>query len=84
MPVIKGRFHRSPSGTNKYQKDIKFNGPIVFIGNGIVKENSWNSYIGRRRPDYSIGDIDVTGKIVMFCYDCPDSIEEQLSKEVHL
>jgi hypothetical protein len=82
LPVINNS-SRAPSGTNKYSKDIDVNGPIVFIGNGIVKENICDSYVGYR-TDYTYADIDVTGKIVMFCYDFPDSIMEQLKEDVPL
>lgn len=83
LPVINRDFQRAPSGTRKYAKNVNVNSPIVFIGNGIVKENHWDSYIGRRF-DYTIGEIDVTGKTVMFCYDFPDSIEAHLQKEFPL
>lgn len=82
LPVTNYVF-RSPSGTQKYSNDIDVNAPIVFVGNGIVKENEWNSYVGRRL-DYTSGDINVTGKIVMFCYDFPDSIELELKEDMPL
>ncbi len=68
---------RSPLGTLKYAKDINVNGTIVFVGDGIVSDSDRNSYVGRR-ADYSSGEIDLTGKIAMFCYDYPDSIEPRL------
>jgi len=83
MPVISSSFQRAPLGTGNYSKDIYMDAPIVFIGNGIVKENVWNSYIGRRY-DYTQGEIDVEGKAVLFGYDSPDSIETKLKGEVPL
>lgn len=83
LPVISRSFQRAPLGIYNYSKDINVDAPIVFIGNGIVTENIWNSYVGRRF-DYAHGEIDVTGKAVMFCYDFPDSIEKQLKGEVPL
>jgi len=61
---------RGPSDTEGYTKDVDIDAPVVLIGNGIVKENRWNSYYGIRL-DYTNGDIDVTGKIILFCYDFP-------------
>ncbi len=83
LPVISRSFQRSPLGIDNYNKDVNVEAPIVFIGNGIVKENVWNSYMGRRF-DYTQGEIDVTGKVMMFCYDFPDSIEAQLKEEIPL
>lgn len=34
-----------------------------------------------RSLDYFIGDLDVKGKIVLFCYDFPDHFEDQTSKD---
>lgn len=82
LPVTDYRF-RGPSGTEGYTKDVDIDAPVVFIGNGIVKENRWNSYSGIRL-DYTSGDIDVTGKIVLFCYDFPDKINEEMKEEVTL
>lgn len=83
LPVVNLKFHRAPLGIDNYSKDINVNGNIVFIGNGIVKNSAHNSYWGRR-SDYSLGDIDVTGKIVMFCYDFPDKVGEQWGKKIPL
>ena len=83
MPVVSRNFPRAPLGTGNYNKDIEVDAPIVFIGNGIVKENVWNSYIGRRN-DYTYGEIDVSGKVVMFCYDFPDAIESKLKDTIPL
>jgi hypothetical protein len=82
LPVTDYRF-RGPSGTKGYTKDIDIDAPVVFIGNGIVKENRWNSYYGIRL-DYTSGNIDVTGKIVLFCHDFPDKINEEMKEEVAL
>jgi hypothetical protein len=83
LPVISRSFQRAPLGIANYNKDIHVEAPIVFIGNGIVKENIWNSYMGRRF-DYTQGEINVAGKVVMFCYDFPDEIENQIKDEVPL
>jgi hypothetical protein len=83
LPVISRNFQRAPLGIDNYNKDVNVKAPIVFIGNGIVKENVWNSYMGRRF-DYTQGEIDVTSKVVMFCYDFPDSIEAQLKERIPL
>jgi hypothetical protein len=67
-------YDHSPSGTLSYTKNIRINGAIVFVGDGIVSDSGWNSYSGRR-DDYSIGEIVIKGKIALLCYDFPDSIE---------
>ena len=58
----------APAGINNYSQNVNVDNSIVFVGNGIVKENVWNSYIG------TLGEIDVEGKFVMFCYDFPTAI----------
>jgi len=83
LPVINRRLQCAPLGTSNFSKDVHVNGSVVFIGNGIVKGNTWNSYVGRRY-NYTHGEIDVAGKVVMFCYDFPDSIEAQLKGEALL
>ena len=80
LPVI-NRILRAPTGTKKYSKDIDVNDLIVFAGNGIVKENEWNSYWGRK-SDFTEGEIDVAGKIVMFCYDFPDSMNKKFKQDI--
>jgi hypothetical protein len=90
LPVISRNFQRAPLGTNNYSQDVHVNGPIVFIGNGIVSENEYSCYVGRRR-DYTSGEIDVAGKFVLFCIDFPDSIgkknevplEDRIIQAVH-
>lgn len=72
---------RAPTGIGKYAEDVDVDAPLVFIGNGIVKDGAWNSYHGRRL-DYTIGDIDVAGKVVLFCYDFPDHIETSMEEEI--
>ena len=74
LPVVETNFHRAPLGTGKYSKDIDVDACIVFAGNGISTGNIYNCYLGRR-SDYSQGEIDVEGKVVMFCYDYPDFTE---------
>jgi len=80
LPVVSVRYQRAPLGTQNYSKDVAIDAPIVFVGNGIVKEGEWNSYSGRRK-DYTFGEMDVVGKVVMLCYDLADSIEEQVARE---
>jgi uncharacterized protein (DUF3820 family) len=80
LPVVSSR---APLGSHRYSKDISVKAPVVFVGNGVVKENIWNSYVGRRY-NYTSGEIDITGKAVMFCYDFPDNIEAQLKGKVPL
>ena len=70
MPMVNHK--RAPCGTFKYTKDIEVDAPIVFVGNGIVKENEYDSY----------RDVEVKGKAVMFCYDFPDSVNAALEKSV--
>ncbi len=77
LPVV-GRDH-SPLGTLNYTKDVNINGTVVFAGDGIADGDQWNSYSGRRL-DYTRGPIDIARKIVMFCYDFPDSVETRLGK----
>jgi hypothetical protein len=83
LPVISGRFWNAPLGTGNYSKDVAVDAPLVFIGNGVIKDNVWNCYSGRRL-NYTLGDIDVAGKVVMFCPDFPDKLEETLKAEVPL
>jgi len=83
LPVVCTKFRWAPFGMGNYEKDIHVDGPLVFAGNGIVKKNKWDSYVGRSWKSLH-GEIDVSGKVVMFCYDFPDSIEEELKEEVPL
>lgn len=76
LPVVSRNFQRAPLGTDNYSQDVHVSGPIVFVGNGIVMENGYNCYVGRRK-DYTSGEIDVSGKIVLFCVDFPDSISSK-------
>lgn len=71
MPVTNEK--SAPSGTDKYSKDVKINAPIVFVGNGIVKENVANCY----------KDLEVKDKVVLFCYDFPDTVNLDLEKEIN-
>jgi hypothetical protein len=83
MPVVYAGVDRAPLGTRNYSRDIAVDGPLVLIGNGISKGPVWDSYKGRRM-DWTVGDIDVSGKIVMFCYDFPDDLEKTLGAELPL
>jgi hypothetical protein len=73
FPMI--NYKGSPCGTHKYTRDIHVKGPIVFAGNGIVKEGIVDCY----------ENLDIRGKVVMFCYDFPDTtcvdLEKEISKE---
>jgi hypothetical protein len=80
LPVIS---QRAPLGTDNYSRDISVDAPLVFIGNGVAKDGVCNAYRGRR-PDYTTGEIDVTGKVVIFCYDSPDQLEDKLKTEFSL
>jgi len=83
LSVVSSKFRCAPLGIGNYSRDVMVEVPVVFIGNGIIKENTWNSYRGRKR-DYLTGNIDVSGKAVMFCYDFPDNIEKQIKNEFSL
>jgi|GEM_PF-1331490 len=83
LPVVNMNFYRAPLGIGNYLRDAVADGSLVFIGNGIVIDGEWNSYIGRRH-DISIGEIDVTDKIVFFCFDAPDIYQEKFGKKFPL
>jgi len=83
MPVISRNFQRAPLGTQNYRRDIDIQGQLVFIGSGVVLNEKRNDYQGRRE-DYSIGEIDVTGKIVLFSIECTDSLIEKYDDKVSL
>ncbi|MDH4196571.1 MAG: hypothetical protein OEW05_04105, partial [Candidatus Aminicenantes bacterium] len=70
LPVVSTAFERAPLGTDNYRRDIQVAAPLVFIGDGTVGEGERNCYRGRRK-DFSVGEIDVAGKAVLFCYDFP-------------
>ena len=72
LPLVNS--HNAPSGTERYTKDVRINGPIAFAGNGIVLKDRFDCYRG----------LDVSGKIVMFSYDFPDSAHVDIEKEVSL
>ena len=80
LPVIDWKT-RAPTGAGKYMEDVEVDAQLVFAGNGIVQEDGWNSYNGQRL-DYTLGEIDVAGKAVLFCYDSPDSIEASLKNQI--
>lgn len=83
LPVILTGFQRAPLGTDNYSRDIQVEAPLVFAGNGISKKDIWDCYRGRR-DDYTIGEIDLAGKAVLFCCDFPDKIEEKAGKDIQL
>ncbi|ODS35230.1 MAG: hypothetical protein A7315_01905 [Candidatus Altiarchaeales archaeon WOR_SM1_79] len=79
--VANQNHHWAALGTKKYSKDCDVDSRIVFIGNGIVTEDEWNSYLGRR-IEYTHGEIDVSGKVVVFCYDLPDSVSKKYQGKI--
>ncbi len=83
MPVVSRRFQRAPLGTHNYTQDITIQGQLVFIKSGVVLNDKRNDYQGRKE-DYSIGEIDVTGKIVLFSIECADSLIEKYDDKVSL
>jgi len=70
MPLI--CFKGAPCGTDRYTRDIDFKGPIVFVGNGIVRGDKYDCYKG----------LNVEGKAVLMCYDFPDSLNSALEESV--
>ena len=70
FPMI--NYKGSPCGTHKFTRDIHVKGPIVFAGNGIVKEDIYDCY----------ENLDIRDKVVMFCYDFPDTTRIDLEKEI--
>ncbi len=68
LPVVNSRW--APCGTDKYTRDIRLDGQLVFVGDGVVRNGS-DPYRG----------IDVNGKVVMFSCDFPDSKHPGLEKE---
>ncbi len=83
LPIVLGSIQRSPLGIRNYSNDVSVDAPLVFIGNGIVKDGVWDSYRGRRL-DYTTGGIDVAGKAVIFSCDFPDKLIEELKAEFPL
>jgi PA domain-containing protein len=73
LPVVSQRT-RAPLGTNKYTTDVRVDAPVIFVGNGIVRQGRFDAY----------GDLDVAGKVVLFAYDFPDATHAELEKEVTL
>jgi len=74
--VVNTGLFRAPLGTANLTRDVAADGPLVFIGNGLVHEEEWNSYVGRG-GDGSVGEMDVSGKIVLFSPDAPDRFQEE-------
>ena len=83
LPVISENLQRAPLGTQNYQKDIDIQGQLVFIGSGIILDEKRNDYKGRKE-DYTIGEIDVSQKMVLFSIQCPDSLEKQYEDKISL
>ncbi|MBN2285142.1 MAG: hypothetical protein JXI43_01745 [Tissierellales bacterium] len=70
LPVV--NIKGAPCGTNRYTQDINITAPLTFIGNGISKEGLGNCY----------KDIQTQGRIVFFCYDSPDSLNQLHGKRI--
>jgi hypothetical protein len=83
LPLVATGAYRAPMGTANLTRDVAVDGPLVFLGNGIVHGDDWNSYLGHRE-DGSRGPIDVAGKIVLFSHDAPDSVRERFGRVVPL
>jgi hypothetical protein len=83
LPVIVSGIRNAPFGVGDYAKDIRVDGPVVFAGDGIFMEGVRNSYSGRR-ADYSVGKLDVSGSIVVFCGDEGDSATTKYRSEFPL
>jgi hypothetical protein len=83
MPLVATGSYRAPLGTANLTRDVAVDGGLVFIGNGIVHGEDWNSYVGRRE-DGSLGAIDVSGKVVLFSHDAPDAAREEYGRAVPL
>ena len=60
LPVVNAK--GAPCGSKRYSIDVRLRAPIVFVGDGIVREQKSNPYTG----------LDVTGKVVMMSFDFPD------------
>ncbi len=66
LPVVVDGAH-APVGTAGYTLDVAVDAPMVFVGDGVVREG-WDAYrhtwAGDGEP------LDVAGKAVVLCYDC--------------
>lgn len=83
LPVICSSFRHAPMGTGNLDRNVAAEGPLVFVGNGIVKSGVSNCYSGRR-ADWTVGQIDVAGSVVLLCSDCADEIEAKIGAEMPL
>jgi hypothetical protein len=72
LPVVNSK--GAPCGTERYTKDVQLKAPIVFVGNGIVRQDVPDPYRG----------LDVEGKVVMFSYDFPDRVNAEVEKAVSM
>jgi len=76
LPVVNAK--GAPCGSQRYSIDIRLQAPIVFVGDGIVREQESNPYTG----------LDVTGKVVMLSFDFPDkarpdSVQVTMEERIH-
>lgn len=62
LPIVNAK--GAPCGSKRYSIDIRLQAPLVFVGDGIVREQISNPYSG----------LDVAGKVVMLSYDFPDKL----------
>ncbi len=83
LPVVCSSFRHAPMGIGNYDKDISLEDPLVFVGNGIPGEGALDCYAGKRADDTD-GRIDVSGCIVLFCYDMAGGVEAKLGNEFPL
>lgn len=60
LPVVNAK--GAPCGSNRYSTDIRLRAPVVFVGDGIVRDQASDPYSG----------LDMAGKVVMLSYDFPD------------
>ncbi len=67
--TVVDRSLRAPLGIGDYEHDLQRQAPVVFIGDGIAFDKEKDFYYGRRL-DYSVGTIDIAGKVVLLCLDC--------------
>lgn len=69
LPMVTRGIH-APVGTADYTTDVAVEAAMVFVGDGIVNDD-WDAY---RHAWSGYGEpIDVAGKAVVLCYDCPGS-----------
>ncbi|HSG99995.1 MAG TPA: hypothetical protein VLB27_08100 [candidate division Zixibacteria bacterium] len=68
LPVVASDPQRAPLGTEKYTRDIDLDAGMVYVRDGVVSE-TYDAYTKTFADDGV--PIDVAGRVVMLCYDCP-------------